>query len=237
MTATRILKLFLITLVSFCFIATFSFMVACRGSAPAEAEEDPVEVEKETTVEEVEETPEEEIEETEEEESEEMVEEEKEIEEPEEMEEEAAAELMIGSPAFNANEMIPVKFTCDADNVNPQLDISGVSQEAVSLALIVDDPDAPGGTWVHWTIWNIDPGTTSISENSVPEGAVEGVTDFGVPGYGGPCPPSGTHRYFFKLFALDTMLDLDSTASAADIEAAIQGHVLGSAELVGLYGE
>ena len=152
-------------------------------------------------------------------------------------EEEAMVELKIESPAFGENEKIPAKFTCDADNINPQLDISGVSQEAASLVLVVDDPDAPVGTWVHWTIWNIDPGTTSISENSVPAGAVEGVTDFGVPGYGGPCPPSGTHRYFFKLFALDTTLDLDPSATAADLEAAIQGHVLDSVELVGLYGE
>lgn len=151
--------------------------------------------------------------------------------------EEAIAELRIESSAFGENEKIPAKFTCDADNINPQLEISGVPQETASLVLIVDDPDAPGGTWVHWTIWNIDPSTTGISENSVPSGAVEGVTDFGVPGYGGPCPPSGTHRYFFKLFALDTTLDLDSSATAADIETAIQGHALDSVELVGLYGE
>jgi Raf kinase inhibitor-like YbhB/YbcL family protein len=153
------------------------------------------------------------------------------------MEEDISGALMIGSPAFGENEKIPVKFTCDADNVNPQLDIGGVSQEAASLVLIIDDPDASGGTWVHWTIWNIDPGTTSILENSVPSGAVEGVTDFGIPGYGGPCPPSGIHRYFFKLFALDTTLDLDSSTSAADLEAAIQGHVLDSVELIGLYGK
>ena len=151
--------------------------------------------------------------------------------------EEAMAELMIESPAFGENEKVPAKFTCDGDNINPQLDISWVPDGTASLVLIVDDPDAPGGTWVHWTIWNLDPGTTSISENSVPAGAVEGVTDFGVPGYGGPCPPSGTHRYFFKLFALDTTLELDPSATAADLEAAIQGHLLDSVELVGLYGE
>ncbi len=147
------------------------------------------------------------------------------------------AELKIVSPAFSENEKVPVKFTCDADNINPQLDISGIPQGTASLVLIIDDPDAPGGTWVHWTVWNIDPAATSILENNVPSGAVEGVTDFGVPGYGGPCPPSGTHRYFFKIFALDIMLDLDSSSTASDIESAIQGHVLDSAELIGLYGE
>jgi Raf kinase inhibitor-like YbhB/YbcL family protein len=146
-------------------------------------------------------------------------------------------ELKIESPAFGENEKVPAEFTCDGDNINPQLDISGVPGGTVSLVLIVDDPDAPGGTWVHWTMWNLDPSTTNISENSVPAGVIEGVTDFGVPGYGGPCPPSGTHRYFFKLFALDITLDLDSSASAADVGSAIQGHVLDSAELVGLYGK
>lgn len=144
-------------------------------------------------------------------------------------------EINIESTAFNNNEDIPAKYTCDGDNINPELVFSEIPSDAVSLVLIVDDPDAPGGTWVHWTVWNIDPGTTGIPENSVPGGSVEGNTDFGVPGYGGPCPPSGTHRYFFKLYALDTILDLATTATASDIENAMQGHVLGSAELIGLY--
>ena len=147
------------------------------------------------------------------------------------------AELKIESPAFGGNEKVPSKFTCDGDNINPQLNISGVPQGTASLVLIVDDPDATVGTWVHWTAWNIDPATTSIPENSVPYGGIEGITDFGKPGYGGPCPPSGTHRYFFKLFALDVILDLDPSATAADIGLAIKGHVLDSDELVGLYGE
>ncbi|RLF04972.1 MAG: YbhB/YbcL family Raf kinase inhibitor-like protein, partial [Thermoprotei archaeon] len=95
--------------------------------------------------------------------------------------------------------------------------------------------DAPMGTWVHWTVWNIDPKTVEIPENSVPEGAVEGITDFGKPGYGGPCPPSGTHRYFFKLYALDTTLDLGSDATKSDIEKAMEGHILEKAELIGRY--
>jgi Raf kinase inhibitor-like YbhB/YbcL family protein len=220
-------------------------MVACKDDAIVETEEDLGGAE-ETTLEEAEEEVAEvdEEEKTEEDPEEETEIPEEEIEEPEEeeeveemIEEEDVTALMIESPAFNANEKIPAKFTCDADNINPQLDISGIPQNTASLVLIVDDPDAPGGTWVHWTLWNLDPGTISISENSVPQGVIEGVTDFGVPGYGGPCPPSGTHRYFFKLFALDITLDLDSSASASDIESAIQGHVLDSAELVGLYGE
>ena len=106
--------------------------------------------------------------------------------------------------------------------------------EAVSLALIVDDPDAPAGDWVHWTVWNISPETVEITEGSPPSG-VEGTTDFGKTGWGGPCPPSGTHRYFFKLYALDQELDLDSSATKSEIETAITGHVLDKAELVGLY--
>ncbi|GAG65703.1 unnamed protein product, partial [marine sediment metagenome] len=106
---------------------------------------------------------------------------------------------------------------------------------AKSLVLIVDDPDAPAKTWVHWTVWNIDPKTTEILENSIPQDAVEGVTDFGTSGYGGPCPPSGTHRYFFKLYALDTTLDLSSSATVEDIQEAMEGHILDSVELIGLY--
>ena len=145
------------------------------------------------------------------------------------------AEMSISSAAFDHEGDIPAKYTCDADNINPELVFAGIPSDAVSLVLIVDDPDAPGGTWVHWTVWNIDPGTDSIAENSVPAGSVEGNTDFGVPGYGGPCPPSGTHRYFFKLYALDMTLDLGASAKASEIEAAMEGHILASAELIGLY--
>jgi len=143
--------------------------------------------------------------------------------------------LTIGSPGFVNNKNIPSKYTCDGDDINPGLIFNGIPEDAESLVLIVDDPDAPSGTWVHWTVWNIDPATDSITENSVPDGAVEGNTDFGKPGYGGPCPPSGTHRYYFKLFALDTDLDLDISSTAADIEAAMKGHILTKTELMGLY--
>jgi len=143
--------------------------------------------------------------------------------------------MFIKSPSFKNNEMIPAKYTCDAENINPALVFSGIPSAAVSLVLIVDDPDAPGSTWVHWTVWNMSPETAEITEKSAPDGSVEGNTDFGTPGYGGPCPPSGTHRYFFKLYALDITLKLDASATAADIEDAMQGHILGSAELIGLY--
>jgi len=144
--------------------------------------------------------------------------------------------MKIESPSFSNNEMIPPNYTCDGANVNPPLMISGAPEDAKSLVLIVDDPDAPSKTWVHWTIWNIDPDTKEILENGIPQGAVEGMTDFGIPGYGGPCPPSRIHHYFFKLYALDITLDLSSSASAVNIQEAMQGHILDSAELIGIYG-
>ena len=142
--------------------------------------------------------------------------------------------MQLTSPAFSHNEAIPKKYTCDGDNINPPLTITDVPKDTKSLALIIDDPDAPMGTWVHWTVWNMDPGMTEIAENSVPNG-VEGYTSSGKPGYGGPCPPSGTHRYFFKLYALDTLLDLSPRTDASQLEQAMQGHVLDSAELMGTY--
>ncbi|MFO7929323.1 MAG: YbhB/YbcL family Raf kinase inhibitor-like protein [Candidatus Humimicrobiaceae bacterium] len=157
------------------------------------------------------------------------------LEEKPDKKEETKEMLSIGSPAFVHNEMIPSKYTCDSDNINPPLLISGIPEGTESLALIVDDPDAPGGTWVHWIVWNIGPATTEIKENSAPEGAVEGMTDFGKPGYGGPCPPSGTHRYFFKLYALDTTLKLDASATVEELENAMEDHLLDKAELIGLY--
>lgn len=143
--------------------------------------------------------------------------------------------MEIKSPAFANNENIPAKYTCDGDDINPPLQFSDVPGNAKSLVLISDDPDAPTGTWVHWTIWNIDPATTEITENSIPAGAIEGTTSFGEIGYGGPCPPSGVHRYYFKLYALDTKLELPPTSKKEDIKKAMTRHVLASAELIGLY--
>lgn len=143
--------------------------------------------------------------------------------------------MQLTSSAFPAHQPIPVPHTCDGANVSPPLSLAGVPEDAQSIALIVDDPDAPRGDWVHWTVWNISPDTRDTPENTVPAGATEGLTDFGKPGYGGPCPPSGTHRYQFKAYALDTMLDLPSSARKADLERAMAGHILAQTVLVGTY--
>ena len=140
--------------------------------------------------------------------------------------------LFVSSPSFGNNKLIPAKYTCDGENVNPPLTIEGLPEVTKSLALIVDDPDAPMGTWDHWVVWNILP-SSKIGENTVP--GTEGVNTYRRHSYGGPCPPSGTHRYFFKVYALDTMLDLSSNATKNDVEKAIKGHVLAKGELVGLY--
>ncbi len=143
--------------------------------------------------------------------------------------------MKISSPAFEQNKMIPKKYTCDGEDLSPPLKFEDIPAGAVSLVLIVDDPDAPVGTFVHWTIWNIAPATTEIPQGSVPGEAQQGMTDFGKVGYGGPCPPFGTHRYFFKLAALDTPLQLPTSSRKSDIEAALGGHILAQAELIGLY--
>jgi Raf kinase inhibitor-like YbhB/YbcL family protein len=143
--------------------------------------------------------------------------------------------LKLSSPAFKNDQMIPSKHTCDGADVNPTLVIENVPSEAKSLALIMDDPDAPAGTWVHWVIWNIDPRTREIRESSVPPEAVQGINDFRKHAYGGPCPPSGTHRYFFKLYALDDTLTLDQNTVKAVLEHAMKGHIVAQSELIGLY--
>ncbi len=143
--------------------------------------------------------------------------------------------MKIESPAFKNNGLMPPEYTCDGGGVSPPLVISDVPENTKSLALIVDDPDAPGGVWVHWTVWNIDPGTNEIPKNSCPPDTTEGVTDSGSSGYSGPCPPSGTHRYFFKLYALNSDLGLGNSARSTDIEREMRGKILAKAELVGLY--
>jgi len=144
-------------------------------------------------------------------------------------------ELKISSPAFVTNGYIPARFSCDGTDINPPLVFDNVPSEAKSLALIVDDPDAPVGMWVHWVVWNIDPATREIVEDNVPRNAAQGKNDWKRNTYGGPCPPSGVHRYFFKLYALDTRLNLGSGAAKTDLEKAMHGHILASAELIGLY--
>lgn len=140
--------------------------------------------------------------------------------------------LTITSPAFEHNSLIPSKYTCDGDNINPSLKIEGVPEETKSLTLIVDDPDAPMGTWDHWVVWNI-PSTQKIEENSAP--GTEGLNDSRKHSYSGPCPPSGTHKYFFKVYALDTKLTLNPNSRKKDVENAMSGHVLAQGEIIGLY--
>jgi hypothetical protein len=144
-------------------------------------------------------------------------------------------QITITSPAFEDRGKIPSKYTCDGEDINPPLDFENVPEDTQSLVLIVEDPDAPGKTWVHWVVFNISPTTTHIAEDSVPGRGIEAVTDFGHAGYGGACPPSGTHRYYFKLFALDTELDVTEDVNKAEIEHAMEGHIMEKAELVGLY--
>jgi Raf kinase inhibitor-like YbhB/YbcL family protein len=145
--------------------------------------------------------------------------------------------MKITSPAFQEGGTIPEKFSKNGQNVSPELRIEGAPAEAKSLALIVDDPDAPVGLFTHWLVWNVDPKTTEIAENSVPKGGLQGTNDFPGQRYDGPQPPSGTHRYYFKIFALDQMLDLKPGAKRRDVDAAMKGHVIGQGELMGRYSK
>ena len=144
------------------------------------------------------------------------------------------AKMKITSSAFQEDGNIPSKFTCDGSDTSPPLQITGVPSEAKSLVLIADDPDAPSGLFTHWLIWNILPQTNSISEGSAPKG-VHGTNDFGKPGYKGPCPPPGTHRYSFKIYALDRELDLRDGAKRSQLDAAMKGHVVAQGVFVGRY--
>lgn len=140
--------------------------------------------------------------------------------------------LSVSSPAFEPNGMIPSKYTCDGKDVNPPLHIGQVPQGAKSLAVIVDDPDAPAGTWVHWVMWNI-PLATEIRENDAP--GLQGMNDFSKHRYNGPCPPGGVHRYFFKVFALDDVLNIPASSDKGDLERAMAPHTLAHGELIGRY--
>jgi Raf kinase inhibitor-like YbhB/YbcL family protein len=147
------------------------------------------------------------------------------------------AKMKISSSAFQEGGTIPEKFSKNGQNVSPELRVEGAPAEAKSLALIVDDPDTPVGLFTHWLVWNIDPKTIEIAENSPPNGAVQGTNDYPNLGYGGPQPPSGTHRYYFKIFALDRVLDLKSGAKRREVDAAMRGHVIGQGELMGRYSK
>jgi|TARA_Y100000310_G_scaffold93932_1_gene91515 hypothetical protein len=142
--------------------------------------------------------------------------------------------MKLTSPAFENNKEMPSEYTCDGANILPELNIDEVPENTKSLALIMDDPDAPVGTWVHWVVWNIPPDTKTIAKGTEPQGT-QGKTSFGKPGYGGPCPPFGTHRYFFKLYALDMTLDIKEDSDKKDLEAAMDGHIIEKTELLGLY--
>ena len=143
--------------------------------------------------------------------------------------------LKVTSSAFSDGGKIPKKYTCDDSNVNPPLRIENLPNAVKSLALIVDDPDAPGGTWTHWLLWNIDPKATEIGEHSVPQNAVQGTSDFGDARYGGPCPRSGAHRYYFRAYALDATLSLPSSATKSAVEKAMAGHIIAQGSLMGTY--
>ncbi len=149
--------------------------------------------------------------------------------------------FILTSDAFGRMEEIPSKYTSDGENLSPPLAWSGAPPGTKSFALVVDDPDAPGNVWVHWVLYNIPAGAKVLPEGAgngkapLPEGAAEGLNDWGRKGYGGPSPPSGRHRYFFKLYALDTVLSLPAPPTKAALEEAMKGHVLAEAELVGTY--
>jgi len=145
------------------------------------------------------------------------------------------AKMKITSPAFQEGGIIPDKFAKKGENVNPPLRIEDIPARAKSLVLIVDDPDAPIGLFTHWLVWNIDPKTTEIAGNSVPQGATQGTNDYPGRGYDGPQPPSGTHRYYFRIFALDNTLDLSAGAKRKELDRAVNGHVIAQGEYMGRF--
>jgi Raf kinase inhibitor-like YbhB/YbcL family protein len=148
--------------------------------------------------------------------------------------------MKLESSAFVHKQSIPSQYTCDGRDISPPLAWDEPPAGTRSLVLICDDPDAPGKTWVHWVVYNLPPEVRSLPENvpqdnPLPKGALQGINDFGTTTYGGPCPPSGTHRYFFKLYALDRVLELPKGATKAQVESAMKGHILAQAELIGHY--
>ncbi|MBU5612903.1 YbhB/YbcL family Raf kinase inhibitor-like protein [Geomonas azotofigens] len=145
------------------------------------------------------------------------------------------SQLKLTTSVFTNSGSIPAAFTCDGSEASPPLAISGVPREAKSLALIMDDPDAPGGTWTHWVLWNIDPATSQIPQGTAPRGAQQGINSWERKGYGGPCPPSGQHRYYFRLYALSARLNLPANSTRKELDLAMRGKVLGEAELLGVY--
>lgn len=148
--------------------------------------------------------------------------------------------IKVTSSAFSNEGMIPPKYTCDGEDISPPLAWDDIPAGTKSISLISDDPDAPVGTWVHWVMWNIPADKKGLAENvspdeSLADGSMQGITDFKRPGYGGPCPPSGTHRYYFKVYALDTNLELGKTTTKKDLLKAMEGHILAQGQLMGKY--
>lgn len=149
-------------------------------------------------------------------------------------------DIKISSSAFDEGGTIPLKYTCDGEDVSPPLEWSGVPEGAKTLVLISDDPDAPMGTWVHWVLFNLPATVNNLPEDIPPmqtleSGAKQGMNDFRRIGYGGPCPPGGTHRYYFKIYALDTEIDLEAGAAKPEILRAMEGHILAQGQLMGRY--
>ena len=148
--------------------------------------------------------------------------------------------ISVTSSAFKDGEMIPSKYTCDGDDISPEISWAGIPAGAKSIAMISDDPDAPRGTWVHWVIYNIPPQSMGLPGNVPPDkmlgdGSLQGMNDSRQTGYGGPCPPGGVHRYFFKVYALDAKLSLGPNATKKDLEEAMKGHILADGQLMGRY--
>jgi Raf kinase inhibitor-like YbhB/YbcL family protein len=142
--------------------------------------------------------------------------------------------FLIRSPAFQNEQRIPSKYTCDGDDISPPLAIENIPESTASMVLLVDDPDAPSGTWTHWLVFNIPRDVTRIGEGTIPIGT-RGNTSWSTTDYGGPCPPEGTHRYSFKIYALGTTLRLNEGASKQEVLEALKGHILAESELIGTY--
>ncbi len=143
--------------------------------------------------------------------------------------------MKLESPAFENNNYMPSKYTCDGENISPPLKITGEPKDVKSYALVVDDPDALSGLWIHWVVWNISPDFHWTPEGVIPLEGIEGETNYGRPGYGGPCPPTGAHRYHFRIFALNKMLELKEKSTKNDLEEAMKGSILDEGLLIGLY--
>jgi len=149
-------------------------------------------------------------------------------------------DIKITSTVFAKGGMIPANYTCDGSDISPPLKWTNVPEGTKTFAVICDDPDAPMGTWVHWVLFNLPADAKELTENVLPQkvlgnGAKQGMNDFGKIGYGGPCPPGGTHRYYFKFYALDTELYLEAGATKAELIKSMEGHILGEGQLMGKY--